>query len=218
MQMQPLPGMLKILSADCSRYPLPDLFTWLENPRILDMVYDAELLIIDNLSSLCRAGVENDAESWVPLQEFTHHLRRLGIAVLLIHHSGKNGSQRGTSRREDALDVVINLVRPIPYKPQQGARIEVRFEKARGLAGRDLAPIGAALIEGEDGSLSWNLELTAGALNEEVVRLREMGLKQREIAKLTGISLGKVSGLLNPDRHVRRDGRVHRSPPSRGER
>jgi hypothetical protein len=41
------------------------------------------------------------------------------------------GRQRGTSRREDALDTVIALRRPDDYSPEQGARFEVHFEKLR---------------------------------------------------------------------------------------
>ena len=38
--------------------------------------------------------------------------RRRGMAVLLIHHAGKSGDQRGTSAREDIMDTVISLRRP----------------------------------------------------------------------------------------------------------
>ena len=41
------------------------------------------------------------------------------------------GRQRGTSRREDALDTVIALRRPDDYSPEHGARFEVHFEKLR---------------------------------------------------------------------------------------
>ena len=65
------------------------------------------------------------------MQNWLLQLRRQGVAVLLIHHAGTNGRQRGTSRREDALDTVIALRRPDDYSPEQGARFEVHFEKLR---------------------------------------------------------------------------------------
>ena len=57
-------------------------------------------MVIDNLSTLCRYGRENESESWGPVQEWILGLRRRGLSVLLVHHAGKGGTQRGTSRRE----------------------------------------------------------------------------------------------------------------------
>jgi putative DNA primase/helicase len=98
----------------------------------LDPLLDGiDLLIIDNLSTLCTTGSENGSDSWVAMQTWLLKLRRKGIAVLLIHHAGTNGRQRGTSRREDALDTVIALRQPESYMPNEGARFEVHFEKLR---------------------------------------------------------------------------------------
>jgi putative DNA primase/helicase len=71
-----------------------------------------DLLILDNLSTLCTTGSESAGEAWVPMQNWLLRLRRQGVSVLLVHHAGTNGRQRGTSRREDALDTVIALRRP----------------------------------------------------------------------------------------------------------
>ena len=68
-----------------------------------------DLLILDNLSPLCTNGSESASDAWVPMQNWLLKLRRQGITVLLVHHAGTNGRQRGTSRREDALDTVIAL-------------------------------------------------------------------------------------------------------------
>ena len=70
---------------------------------------------------------------------------RRTVAVLLVHHAGVNGRQRGTSRREDALDTVIALRRPADYSPEQGARFEVHIEKARTFAGEGALPFEAAV-------------------------------------------------------------------------
>ena len=86
-------------------------------------------------------------------------LRRKGVAVLLIHHAGVNGRQRGTSRREDALDTVIALRRPADYSPEQGARFEVHIEKARTLVGEGPSPFEAAVepftTEGGKSAIRW---------------------------------------------------------------
>ena len=104
-----------------------------------------DLLILDNLSTLLANGSEGSSDSWLPLQNWLLRLRRKGIAVLLIHHAGVNGKQRGTSRREDALDTVIALRRPQDYAPEEGARFEIHIEKSRTLAGDGASPFDALL-------------------------------------------------------------------------
>ena len=71
--------------------------------------------------------------------------RRAGRSVVFMHHAGKGGAQRGTSRREDVLDTVIALRRPQDYQADQGARFEVHFEKNRGFYGDDAKAFEAAL-------------------------------------------------------------------------
>jgi putative DNA primase/helicase len=113
-----------------------------ELERHLDGV---DLLILDNLSTLLANGSEGASDAWLPMQNWLLRLRRKGVAVLIIHHAGVNGRQRGTSRREDALDTVVALRRPADYSPEQGARFEVHIEKARALVGEGALPFEAAV-------------------------------------------------------------------------
>jgi hypothetical protein len=79
-----------------------------EGQRALEpLLTDVGLLILDNLSTLLTGRSEAASDAWVPIQQWLLKLRRQGKSVLLIHHAGTNGRQRGTSRREDALDTVI---------------------------------------------------------------------------------------------------------------
>ena len=112
---------------------------------INEYIDDFDLVVIDNLSTLARSGRENEAESWLPIQEWALFLRKMGKSVLFVHHAGKGGQQRGTSRKEDVLDTVINLRRPQQYSPADGARFEVHFEKTRGFDGDDAKPFEATL-------------------------------------------------------------------------
>jgi putative DNA primase/helicase len=158
---------------------------------------EVDLVILDNLSTLVRSGNENEADSWVQIQEWMLRLRKLGKAVLLIHHAGKNGAQRGTSKREDILDTVLALRKPKNYSPNDGARFEVHFEKSRGFCGEATDPFEARLITDSNGSLSWNCKKIDGRDLELVVSLYKDGMtKQRDLEKETGISLGKINGLI----------------------
>ena len=74
--------------------------------------------------------------------------RHAGRAVILLHHAGKGGAQRGTSRREDVLDTVISLRRPSDYCPEEGARFELYFEKCRGFYGDEAQPLFSFLLIG----------------------------------------------------------------------
>ena len=115
----------------------------------------AELIFLDNISCLWWTGRENDADSWSVIQHWLLKLRASGKTIVMLHHSGKNGSSRGTSRRHDVLDTVIKLERPFNYTQQEGAKFEVHFEKARGFAGDDAEPIGLSHTI-EEGISCWD--------------------------------------------------------------
>jgi putative DNA primase/helicase len=65
-----------------------------EFDRWLDGV---EPIILDKLSSLTAGLRENDSDAWSPIQEWLLRLRRRGISVLIVHHAGKRGEQRGSA-------------------------------------------------------------------------------------------------------------------------
>jgi putative DNA primase/helicase len=70
---------------------------------------DFKLMILDNLS-VCAFGIkENDSFEWEQLHRWLLQFRRHGIAVILLHHAGKTGQIRGTTKREDAAAWVISL-------------------------------------------------------------------------------------------------------------
>jgi putative DNA primase/helicase len=168
---------------------------------------DRNLLILDNLSTLLTSGSEGASDAWLPIQNWLLGLRRKGIAVLLVHHSGVNGRQRGTSRREDTLDTVIGVRRPDDYSPDEGARFEVRIEKARTLVGEGALPFEAFLesfVTTSGGSgIRWVAQDLKPSLNEQAARLFAEGRTVREVEKLLGISHGTAGRLRQ---RVQKDG------------
>lgn len=183
-----------LLAADQCELGLPDLAT-IEGQAALRLILDSfALIVFDNLSTLCRSGRENEAESWAPMQTFALELRRAGKAVLFVHHTGKGGAQRGTSKREDVLDSVLLLKRPEDYDARQGARFVIQFDKARGFAGSDAESFEAALdaVSGE-----WTIKGVTGARDTEIREMRAQGFSMGDIAEELGIGKTTVSRVLN---------------------
>jgi len=95
----------------------------------------AEVLFLDNLSCLASGMVENDADAWEKVLHWLLDLRRRKIAVVIVHHAGRNGEMRGTSKREDAVFWIIRLDRANTEggteEKREGARFVSRFTKDR---------------------------------------------------------------------------------------
>lgn len=183
---------LRILTPDMQESGIPDLATEAGQNAIEEWLDGIELLVLDNLSTLVRSGEENAAESWVVIQEWLLTLRRRGLSVLMLHHQGKTGLQRGTSKREDVLDTVMSLKHPADYQPSEGARFEIHFDKSRGIHGDAVSPI-EAKYETIDGRAQWTWKTCADAMTDRVAELLNEGLSQHAIAKTLGIGLATVN-------------------------
>lgn len=180
---------LAVMAADMGEFGVPDLSTPEAQNALMPMLAPYDLIVLDNLSTLCRSGRENEAESWTTVQGFALALRRAGKSVLFVHHAGKTGAQRGTSRREDVLDSVLLLKRPDGYDAKQGARFIVQFDKARGFTG-DAAESFEAALDPHTGL--WTVK---SITNDRDVTIREMkagGCSVRDIAKELSVGVATV--------------------------
>jgi putative DNA primase/helicase len=167
-----------------------------EGQRSLEPLLEgADLLILDNLSTLCTATSESASDAWVPMQNWLLKLRRQGIAVMLVHHAGTNGRQRGTSRREDALDTVIALRRPEDYSPEQGARFEIHFEKLRNRVDADGAAPFEARVENDGYGICWSASDLKPPLFIQAAELFGEGMTVREVASTLRISKSEAGRL-----------------------
>lgn len=181
-QPEPPLGYLRIVTPDVQEFALPDLATR-EGQRDYDnVIQDAGLIVADNLSALCRQGPENEGESWLPVAAWALELRREGRSVLFVHHDGKNGQQRGSSRREDLLDVVVSLSRPADYCESEGARFVLKFKKARGLFGADVEDIEAALGVDASGAQQWTWKRAEAANDTRILELLQLGMSNSDVA------------------------------------
>ena len=163
------------------------------------LLHNLDLLILDNLSTLCTSRSESASDAWVPMQNWLLALRRRGISVLLVHHAGTNGRQRGTSRREDALDTVIALRRPEDYSPEHGARFEIHFEKLRNrVDASGVMPFEARLDPlGADGQqrIRWSSSDLRPPMLMRAAELFGEGLTVREVATTLRISKSEAGRL-----------------------
>lgn len=152
--------------------------------------------MVDNLSALVRrGGRENDAESWLNVAEWAMYQRSRGRSVLFIHHAGKNGDQRGTSKREDILDTVIRLARPKDYDAsREGARFTVEFLKDRLRSAGE--PFEAALSSSPQGGQVWTIKTLENSRAEQIIELAELGLSVTEIAGELDINKSTASRAL----------------------
>lgn len=150
-----------------------------------------KVLVLDNLSCLFSGMAENDADAWEMVLGWLLTLRRHRIAVVLVHHSGRNGAMRGTSRREDAAFWVLRLDEIQDASQRQGARFLSRFVKDRN-----------SQVEQEATEWSFRtrpdgtVEIThRPASNQDVFRQWiEDGLTRAdEIAREMGLSKGTIS-------------------------
>jgi DNA-binding CsgD family transcriptional regulator len=189
-----LPGQLKIITPDLQHDGMmPDIGT-LEGQHLLNQFIpeNVDLIILDNISCLAPSIKENDATDWALIQTWVLRQRSKGRSVLLIHHSGKSGLQRGTSKKEDVVDTVITLERPKDYDSNQGARFLVKYEKTRGFFGDDARPFEAHLIDHE-GKSSWQIKTSEESTYEQVYSLRNDGLSPKEISLELGVHKSTVS-------------------------
>ena len=187
---------LEIITPDINEDILPDIGTRAGQKLIEGQITDeCELIILDNLSCLQRTGIENDAGGWTVMQEWLLHLKSIGKAVLLIHHSGKGFAQRGTSKREDFLNTILTLKRNPLYEFEEGARFEVHYEKARSVYGPAARPFEAKLdiVEGV-----WTMKDLKMVTYDQVVKMMREDYKQIEIAQSLGKSRAAIS------QHVKR--------------
>ena len=134
---------LQIVAADWQEGLIPRLDRPEGQAALEPFVDNADLIFFDNRSCLFDPEGESDPGARQPAQDYLLSLRRRGKAVMLAHHSNRQGGARGHRKPEDPMNLLINLTRPEGYSHEQGARFVVTFEKSRGAYGAAVAPFTA---------------------------------------------------------------------------
>lgn len=157
--------------------------------------HDADVLVLDNKSSLMRAGDENNAQDYQSFNDWLLSLRKYSVSTVLVHHAGKKRpdgtyAQRGTSRVEDTMDCIVQLDKA--GKPTDGT-IPVRwtFEKYRSFTPDDEIFDFNVRYDDEQG-LAWleHIEYAKKETPEWVAaaqKFRDAGMSLRDIGQQLGV-------------------------------
>ena len=165
----------------------------------LDANPNIRVLILDNLSSLLNVK-EDKADDWREIVlPFLLACRRRGLAVIIIHHEGKSGDQRGSSMREDQLNTSIRLIAHNDEESEEegGAEFKIVFKKKRDAWGKSVKPRIAKLFNDKKGLMQWNVTDIDTSDEQRVTALVEdagvLGIKASEVARQLELNDQRIS-------------------------
>lgn len=178
-------GRLRILSPEL--LPAGNGFPILSKPedqeRFIGQIgASPKVIVFDTLSSIFKFDT-NDADQWTVVNDFLRRLRFAGHCVILVHHAGKNNTQRGRTDGDDHLDVSIQLHPRANWQPGNGLQFEWKYEKVRH----------GAYLPGFEAAYDKGWAVVEDDRAAEVMALAKDGKTQREIAKETGLSQATVN-------------------------
>ena len=121
-----------------------------------------KVAILDNLSTLASGMKENEADSWELVNPWLLDLRRRKVAVVIVHHAGRSGEMRGTSKREDSVFWIIALDDAKKNADdKRGARFVTRFTKPSRNTQEEIPPYEWHLVtDNANGKVSISCEQT----------------------------------------------------------
>lgn len=168
---------------------------------------DIQIVILDNISALFPGLDENSKQDWDEINQWLISLRHLGKTVILVHHASKEGKQRGTSGREDAMDTIINVDQHKDLGHEDNAWFTISFKKSRNLKpGASKRDFSIRIVDHPDGGLTWEQDESGeiSAKKQDIIldilcekgTMQEIGnrhdVKKQYVHKLkTGICVNK---------------------------
>jgi len=145
-----------------------------------------DVIIFDTRTAIFKHDT-NNAEQLLRVNDFLIKLRSYGFCVLITHHAGKNGTQRGRTDNDDDLDLIIKLDKRAGWEPGMGLEFDLKFDKVR--YGDHVRPFEAKF----DTRTGWQLITGATTTYDRVVGALKAGRSIQPLAKELGIG---VSGVL----------------------
>jgi hypothetical protein len=168
---------------------------WRKDMKSLLLDLGVKVWAVDNIASLTPGIDENSKQEWDPINQWLLELRFNEITTILAHHTNRAGGQRGTSGREDNIDISILLKQPEGYTAEDGASFIASFTKAR-IAIPHLSKIADTSFKMEqdpEGKTVWTWNTVRQALKEKIIALHCEGVSKKDIAKELQCSFQNVS-------------------------
>jgi predicted transcriptional regulator len=192
---------------------------WREDNKKFILDNNIRIVVFDNLSSLAPDINENDKKEFDVINQYFISLRALGITVFVLHHTGKNGDQRGTSARKDQVDnfIYLRAVANHDYI-KDGPRFKLSFDKSRIVLEeiKDNELVHAKELwyqRTTRNTFEWTFDAVSLEDDPEFIKHMVDGLTQREIAKLHNISVStvnrKITRLIEKEL-IEKDGRKYK--------
>lgn len=159
----------------------------------------ADLLILDNFSTLFTCEDENAAAAFNEVVKFLMRLKQAGIACILVHHTNKSGDNyRGSSKLATTFEVIQGLKSVDPAAaPEGGIAFDVTWDKFRGKRFHEVTmPQTVRFGTGSDGGEStWSAEQSPKAkLAELVEAVQSMAFETQDaLAAHFGVTKGAIS-------------------------
>ncbi len=145
-----------------------------------------KVVIFDTLTR-CFKMDTNDTEQCLRVNDVLINLRQMGLCVIVVHHAGKNQTQRGRTDLDDNLDISIKLDKPYGWLPGDGLAFKWGYEKVRH---------GGYLQDFEASYNGSEWSVCEDSRQAEVLELSRSGKSQRAIATALDMSQPTVNRIL----------------------
>jgi hypothetical protein len=124
-------GLLRVRSLKTVANRMPALADPAEQEKLIAALgtWRPDVIVFDTRTAVFKHDTNNQEQLMV-VNEFLMELRSRGFAVILMHHAGKNGTQRGRTDNDDPLDLSIQL-NPIKNGETGCVQFRMVFEKIR---------------------------------------------------------------------------------------
>ncbi|MBC3919225.1 AAA family ATPase [Undibacterium sp. CY18W] len=191
----PPPKNLSIFTPESFAGLMPSITDPVGQTQIDQMIgTEWDVVIVDNYSAWSGDGRETP-EAFAPLAKWMLAHKHAGRCVIVVHHSGKKGGQRGSSRHEDALDWSVSL-NPVDNKSTDGSlRIQMTWEKKRHLASDEALPITVVMAKSTKGELQWEYSRghSVSAIASKIISMKANNMSSAEIANQLKIDRSTVN-------------------------